>query len=95
MTKSKNGSGWRLEVTPRAERELRKLGVVDQQRVRKFLRARIEGTDDPRQSGKPLGGIKLEYWRYRVGDIRILCRLEDEKVVVVVVTIGHRREIYR
>ena len=91
----KNGSGWRLEITPRAAKELEKLGSVDQLRVRKFLRNSIEGIDDPRRLGKPLKGIKSEYWRYRVGVIRILCRLEDERVVVLVVTIGNRREVYR
>ncbi len=95
MTKSQNGSGWKVEITPRAEKELRKLGKVDQRRVREFLRTRVEGTSNPRQIGKPLGGAKSLFWRYRVGDIRILCRLEDERIVVVVVTVGHRREIYR
>jgi mRNA interferase RelE/StbE len=82
-------------LTPRAEKELGKLGAVDQARVRKFLRTNIEGTDDPRRLGKPLEGAKSEYWRYRVGDIRILCRLEYERVVVVVVTIANRCDVYR
>jgi mRNA interferase RelE/StbE len=81
-------------MTRGAEKSLGKLGVVDQRRVRKFLRT-FEGADDPRQTGKPLTGTKSEFWRYRVGDIRILCRLEFDHVVVVVVEIGHRREVYR
>ena len=95
MPKSSNGSAWGLEITPRAEKELRNLGSADQVRVRKFLRTRIEGATDPRRDGKPLGGVLSGFWRYRVGDIRVLCRLEGHRVVVVVVTIAHRREVYR
>ena len=95
MPKSSNGLPWGLEITPRAEKELRSLGSADQVRVRKFLRTRIEGTSDPRREGKPLGGALSGFWRYRVGNIRVLCRLEDYRVVVVVVTIAHRREVYR
>jgi mRNA interferase RelE/StbE len=95
LPKSSNGLPWGLEITPRAEKELRKLGAQDQLRVRKFLRTRIEGTSDPRREGKQLGGTLSDFWRYRVGSIRILCRLENHRVVVVVVAIAHRREVYR
>lgn len=93
--RSRNGLGWRLEFIPKAEKALRKLGALDQERVRKFLRGNIEDCQDPRLWGKPLTGTKLEFWRYRVGDIRILCRFEEERVVVVVVEVAHRREVYR
>jgi mRNA interferase RelE/StbE len=95
LPKSKNSSAWRLEITPRAAKELRALGSVDQARVRKFLKTRIEGTDNPRAEGKPLGGGLSGFWRYRSSNIRILCRLEEQRIVVVVVTIAHRREVYR
>lgn len=94
MKKSKNGLGWSLLMTRGAEKNLGKLGAVDQLRVRKFLRA-LDGTDDPFRTGRARTGTKSEFWRYRVGDVRILCRLEFELVVVVVVEIGHRREVYR
>lgn len=94
LKKSKNGLGWSLLMTRGAEKNLEKLGAVDQLRVRKFLRS-IEGFGDPRRTGKALAGTKSEFWRYRVGDVRILCRLEFEMVVIVVVAIGHRREVYR
>jgi mRNA interferase RelE/StbE len=92
--KSKNGLGWSLLMTRAAEKGLADLGTVDQQRVRKFLRT-LEGADDPRRRGKALSGGKSEFWRYRVGDVRILCRLEFKTVVIVVVTVAHRREVYR
>jgi len=92
--RSRNGSGWSLLMTRAAEKDLASLGTVDQQRVRKFLRT-LEGSADPRQRGKALSGTKSEFWRYRVGDVRVLCRLEFDQVVVVVVAIAHRREVYR
>lgn len=95
MTRSQNGSAWTVEITRQAEKELRKLGAVSQSRVRNYLQTFVEGSDNPRGVGKPLGGMLSDYWAYRVGDIRILCRIEDHKLVVVVVTVGNRREIYR
>ena len=95
MPTSKEGSVWRVEFMPAAERDLKKLGSADRLRVQKFLRTRIEGTDRPRQFGGPLVGLKAQLWRYRVGDIRIICKLEYERVVVLVLEIGNRREIYR
>jgi mRNA interferase RelE/StbE len=92
--KPRNGSGWSLSMTRAAEKDLASLGTVDQLRVRKYLRA-LEGCADPRRQGKALGGAKSDFWRYRVGDVRILCRLEFDHVVVVVVAIAHRREVYR
>jgi mRNA interferase RelE/StbE len=95
LKKSQNGLGWRVEFTRQAEKELRKLGSVNQDRVRAFLRKSLEGSSDPRLTGKALGGTLSEFWRYRVGDIRILCRLEDHRVIVVVVSVRNRREVYR
>jgi mRNA interferase RelE/StbE len=61
-----------------------------------FLEERIQPLDDPRALGESLKGPKLgEYWKYRVGDYRIICKIEDERLVVLVLRIGHRRDIYR
>jgi len=60
-----------------------------------FLRERVALADAPRTLRKSLRGHRGEIWRYRVGDYRLLCRIEDEVMIVLVVTIGHRREIYR
>jgi mRNA interferase RelE/StbE len=59
------------------------------------LQERVLTRNDPRQLGEALEGTKAGYWRYRVGDYRIICKIEDHRLVVIVVTIGHRREIYR
>ena len=66
-----------------------------QKRIVIFMRERVEGGSDPRSIGKPLRGEKAELWRYRVGDYRIVCRIEDAFLVVVVVRVGHRKDVYR
>lgn len=63
-------------------------------RIVDFMDLRIAALDDPRQSGKSLKGELGEFWRYRVGDYRILCEIRDDELVILAATIGHRKEIY-
>ena len=87
---------WTIEVDERAARQLGKLDRPDALRIRNFLRDRLATLDDPRQLGKALQGSKLgNLWRYRVGDFRIICDLQDTRLVVLVVGVGNRRDIYR
>ena len=87
---------WRIEVTPAAARQIRGLGPAAAERIRKYLRTRLEPLDDPRQLGKPLAGSTLgHFWRYRAGDYRLLCEIRDDALIVLVVAVGHRRSIYR
>jgi mRNA interferase RelE/StbE len=85
---------WAVEFDDRARRELRKLAPETQQQILRYLRERIAGTEDPRQFGKPLRRNLAGLWRYRVGDYRLICRLEDDRFIVLRLQIGHRREIY-
>jgi mRNA interferase RelE/StbE len=86
---------WNLELTPRAQRQLDKLDTPAARRISKFLYERVRKLDDPRQLGERLQGTLSEFWRYRVGDYRIICSLEHDRLVVLVLRIGHRREIYK
>jgi mRNA interferase RelE/StbE len=87
---------WSVEINDNALKQLEKLGRPEAWRIRDFLKERVATTTDPRQSGKALTGSKLgDLWRYRVGDYRIICDLQDEVLIVLVVEIGHRREVYR
>ena len=87
---------WTIEVTPPAAKQIKKLGAVEARRIRAFLRERLAALDDPRQLGKPLTGSELgQFWRYRVGDYRLLCEIQDRALVVLVVEVGHRRDVYR
>ena len=86
---------WTIEYAESARKPLRKLDPETRARLRAFLEERISGMDDPRAAGKALTGPLATLWRYRAGDWRIICRIEDERVVVLVLDIGHRREVYR
>jgi mRNA interferase RelE/StbE len=86
---------WRIEITRTAERQIKKLSRPAQQLIQRFLRERLTPADDPRQWGKPLYGDKRGLWRYRVGDYRLICDIEDEKVIVLVLEVRHRKDVYR
>jgi mRNA interferase RelE/StbE len=86
---------WRVEFDRDAARDLKKLGVVAQQKVLNYLRTRIATADDPRRFGHALTDDLKGLWRYRVGDYRIVASIEDSHFTILVVTVGHRREVYR
>lgn len=86
---------WRIELTDDAVKQLKKMGHADAKRIRDYLRKRIEPLENPRQLGKPLSGNLGELWRYRVGDYRVIASIEDDQVRILVIRIGHRRDIYR
>jgi mRNA interferase RelE/StbE len=85
---------WTVEFDDRARRELRKLDAKIQQTILRYLREPIAVAADPRRFGKPLRRNLAGLWRYRVEDYRLICRIEDDRIVVVVLQIGHRREVY-
>jgi len=88
--------GFAIEFDPEAVKDLKKLDRPVQQRLVGFLRQRIAPLDNPRDVGEALAGATLgNYWKYRVGDWRITCDIQDRRVVVRVIRIGNRREIYR
>jgi mRNA interferase RelE/StbE len=87
---------WKIEISPVADRELSNLDTQHARRILKFLHERLANLDDPRSIGKALRGSRLgEFWKYRVGDYRLICKIEDDRVVVLVLRVGHRKEIYR
>jgi mRNA interferase RelE/StbE len=85
-----------VEVLPSALRDIDQLNAQPRRRILKFLYERVAKLDDPRSIGQALKGSELgEFWKYRVGDYRLICKIEDDRVVVLVLRIGHRRDIYR
>ena len=87
---------WVIEFTETAIKQLDKLEKPVWLRLRKFLSERVAKLEDPRSIGEALHGPKLgEFWKYRVGDYRLICSIEDSRFVVLVVRIGNRREVYR
>lgn len=85
---------WKIEFDIEAAREFRKLDHAAQLAIRKYLRDRIAMDEDPRRFGRPLRGDKVGLWRYRIGDYRLVCRIEDDRLVVLILTVGQRREVY-
>ncbi|HSZ19907.1 MAG TPA: type II toxin-antitoxin system RelE/ParE family toxin [Candidatus Acidoferrum sp.] len=87
---------WKIEFSEQADRELTKLDPQHSRRILKFLQERIAKLENPRSIGKALQGSRLgELWRYRTGDFRIICKIEDNRLVVLVIRIGRRNDIYR
>jgi mRNA interferase RelE/StbE len=87
---------YNVELSESAERELGKLDEPQAKRILKFLHQRVAKLDDPRSFGQALHGSRLgEFWKYRVGDYRLICEIEEDRLIVLVLRVGHRKEIYR
>lgn len=87
---------WRIEIDEAAGKELAKLDRQVARRITIFLRERVAVLDDPRSIGEALKGSSLgEFWKYRVGDYRIIANIEDGALRILVVRVGNRREVYR
>ena len=85
---------YKVEFTERALKDLKKMDRHTASLILGWIRKNLEGCDDPRLHGKALVADKKGQWRYRVGDYRILAEIEDDKIVIIILTIGHRREVY-
>lgn len=87
---------YEIEFDPDAVKDLKKLDRPVQQRLLGFLKQRVAKLDNPRELGEALAGATLgNYWKYRVGDWRIVCDIQDRRIVVCVLRVGNRREVYR
>ena len=86
---------WKVEFDDRALKELRKLDPQVQRQILRFLRQRVATPDNPKRFGKPLSGDRLGLWRYRVGSYRLICRIEEDRVLFLVLAVDHRKDVYR
>jgi mRNA interferase RelE/StbE len=87
---------WKIEFDPAADRELGKIDPQVARRILTFLHKRVAPLDNPRSIGEALKGSKLgEFWKYRVGDWRIIASIEDSSVRILVIRIGNRKDVYR
>jgi mRNA interferase RelE/StbE len=86
---------WTIEFVPAAAKELRKLGRAEAARIIRTLEERIAPLEDPRSLGTPLKREHDGFWRWRIGDYRVIARIEEERVLILVVRVAHRREVYR
>jgi mRNA interferase RelE/StbE len=85
---------WTVEVSDFAQRQIQGLDRPTQEKILHYLDERIEGCKNSRHFGEPLKADLEGLWRYRVGDYRVICRIEDERIIFLVLNIGHRRDIY-
>ena len=85
---------WRAELSPRALKQLSKLDKPTARRIIDYLREIASG-EDPHSQGKELTGNLAGFWRYRVGDYRIIASIEDDELLILAITIDHRSQIYR
>jgi mRNA interferase RelE/StbE len=86
---------WRIEFVPAAAKEIKKLGKVEAARILATIENRIAALDDPRSVGSALTGEFGGLWRWRIGDYRVIARIEDERITILIVRVAHRREVYR
>jgi len=87
---------WKIEFLPQASKNLEKLDRRVARRITRFLFERVAKSGNPRSVGAALQGPRFgEFWKYRVGDYRLICKIEDARLLILVLRVGHRREIYR
>ena len=83
---------YRVDYTRKAEKQLSKLDAPVQKRINKWIRTNLDGCEDPTAYGKPLTASLKGYWSYRVGDYRIIADIQDDKILILIAEVGHRRE---
>ncbi len=86
---------WRVEWEDEAVKELKKLDTKARRTIVRFMRDKIATDEDPRRFGDPLRKDLKGLWKYRIGPYRVICSIEDRQIVVLVVRVGHRKNIYK
>jgi len=86
---------WTLKFTNTALKQLHKLDKLTADQITRILEGKVAKSANPRGFGKALTGELKGYWRYRIGDYRVICELKDRELIILALAIGHRREIYR
>ena len=85
---------YEVELSERFKREFRKLDKYTQKILRGWINKNLVDCEDPRQHGKGLTANRSGQWRYRIGDYRLICQINDEKLIILALSVGHRRDIY-
>ncbi|MBQ3406555.1 MAG: type II toxin-antitoxin system RelE/ParE family toxin [Lachnospiraceae bacterium] len=85
---------YRILTTPKFEKAFKKLDRYTQRIIKVWIDKHLMNCEDPRQYGKGLTSNRSGEWRYRIGDYRLLCEIRDEDIVIIMINIGHRRDIY-
>ena len=83
-----------VETTARFNKEFKKLDKYTQRLIKAWIEKNLVGTEDPRRHGKGLTANRNGQWRYRIGDYRLICNIDDGRLVILALSVGHRREVY-
>lgn len=86
---------YQVEVTTRFEREFKKLDRYTQRMIKSWIEKNLVNCSDPRQHGKALTANRSGQWRYRIGDYRLICQIQDHELIILALSVGHRREVYQ
>ena len=86
---------YKVEYLPQVVKTLQKLDKYTSRIIVEWIEKNLVGCDDPRKIGKPLSANRVGQWRYRVGDYRIITTIQDDRLIILVITIGHRRDVYK
>ena len=85
---------YKVMTTPRFDKEFKKLDKYTQRIIKGWIQKNLMGTEDPRSKGKGLTSNRSGQWRYRIGDYRLICQIEDNELVILALSVGHRSEVY-
>lgn len=85
---------YHVEFTAQAKKQMRKLDKYTASMILGWIRKNLEGCTDPRQHGKGLTANRTGQWRYRIGDYRLIAEIEDDRIIILILSIGHRKDIY-
>ena len=86
---------YRVRTTPRFDKEFRKLDRYAQKMLKSWIVKHLEGCEDPRSFGKGLTANRAGQWRYRIGDYRMICYINNNELIILALSIGHRKEVYK
>jgi len=86
--------GWVIEFDEKVQKVLKKLDKPIAKKILDYLKKRVAERDDPRTLGKELRGNLGGFWRYRVENYRVICRIDNDKMVILVIHMGHRKDVY-
>lgn len=90
----KNLLMWQIEFKPKAAKELRKLDPKQAKQILSWLRIRLDSGADPHLFAEQLTGDLREFWRFKIGDFRVVFKAEEQKLFIIVVRVAHRKEVY-
>ena len=86
---------YRIEFSKSADKQFSKLDLFTKRIIISWIYKNLEGCEDPRLHGKALRGDRKDQWRYRIGDYRLIAEIQDDKLIILIIKIGHRREVYK